>query len=153
MTGNSINPVIDGYSAFEAMALAGWKVNRNCQKDPSMTDSWHERTRWSMERSKAPYEFADGMRMWMAPTFEELVQIATGYRKGPSLVESKNADLQRRVDELEGALAQIKAKCELGVSIVDEDERGQRFAEALQVIIQVADSVSDQSKAIDGQES
>ncbi|MDU8350739.1 hypothetical protein RYA05_02405 [Pseudomonas syringae pv. actinidiae] len=152
MTGSTTVPAIGGYSSFEAMALAGWKVVRNCQRDPSMTDAWHERTRWSMERSKAPYEFADGMRMWMAPTFEELVQIATGYRKGPDLVESKDTDLQRRVNELESALAQIKAKCELGVSIVDEDERGQRFAEALKVIVQVVDLATSQSKATDNQE-
>jgi hypothetical protein len=69
----------NGYSEFESLALAGWRVERNLD-DPGFTDAANLRNRWSLTRRAAPYEFEDGHRIWFAPTFEGLTEIVAGYQ-------------------------------------------------------------------------
>jgi hypothetical protein len=75
----ALTPVVlatNGYSAVEAMALAGWDIKCMCWTND-------QGVRWSMQRSSAPYEFGDDNTVWFGRDFAELIKIATDYNHGP----------------------------------------------------------------------
>jgi hypothetical protein len=101
-------PAGDGFTAVQAMAMAGWAVRYNSEPDPDLTPEWNARTRWIMERTRAPYSFGDNLRLWTAPTFYSLVKIAKQHGHPPThAVYRDQKGIQELLECLDDQLAQM----------------------------------------------